>query len=73
MGQVDNCADITEMLRTAGIEDPLTDEERFLATCMRGEKASVAAIQERLPDIFSRLSRNNCNLSLSRLTSAMQA
>lgn len=48
--------DVVGMLRAAGIEEPLTQEEEFVAACTRGDDAAARAILERLPDIVARLS-----------------
>ncbi len=53
--QLHGRADVLEILRNAGIEQQLTQEEQFIAACARGDAAAARAIQERVPDIFSRL------------------
>jgi hypothetical protein len=53
--QVHGRPDVVEILRAAGIEEPLTEEEQFVAACARGDYASARRIREDIPDIFSRL------------------
>jgi ankyrin repeat protein len=53
--QIHGRGDVVDILRAAGIEDPLTDEERFVAACSSGDEAAARAAQEQIPDIFSRL------------------
>ncbi|MBV8830146.1 MAG: hypothetical protein JO108_13040 [Acidobacteriaceae bacterium] len=53
--QVHGRSDVVEILHAAGIEEPLTEEEQFVAACARGDYASARHIREALPDIFSRL------------------
>ncbi|MGC2662359.1 MAG: hypothetical protein WA324_30715 [Bryobacteraceae bacterium] len=55
--QMHGRADVVELLRHAGIEEPLTEEEQFVAACARGDAAAGRAIQQRIPDIFSRLNK----------------
>ncbi len=47
--------DVVRLLDALGIEEPMTDEERFLAACTRGEEAEAHEILERWPDIVARL------------------
>ncbi len=47
--------DVVEILHQAGIEEVLTDEEQFVAACARGDLAAARVYQQKLPDIFSRL------------------
>jgi hypothetical protein len=53
--QMHGRGDVVDILPSAGIEDRLTDEERFVAACSRGDDAAARAVQETIPDIFSRL------------------
>lgn len=55
--QLHGRADVVAILRSAGIEEPLTDEEQFVAACARGDGATARALQSKLPDIFSRLTK----------------
>ena len=48
--------DVLELLREAGIEEPLSEEEQFVAACSRGDEEQARAILSVTPDIFSRLS-----------------
>lgn len=48
-------ADVTEILEAAGITEPLSEEEQFVAACARGDGAAAREMKERIPDIFSRL------------------
>jgi ankyrin repeat protein len=47
--------DVVELLRQFGVEEPLTDEEEFVAACARGDVGAARAIQARETDIFARL------------------
>ena len=47
--------DVVEILHKAGIEEVLTDEEQFVAACARGDLAAAHAYQQKIPDLFSRL------------------
>lgn len=53
--QLHGRTDVVEVLRNAGIEEPLTDEEQFVAACARGDDTIARVIQKRVPDVFSRL------------------
>jgi ankyrin repeat protein len=48
--------DVVELLREAGIEETLTDEEQFVAACTRRDEAAARALLKQEPDIVSRLS-----------------
>jgi ankyrin repeat protein len=48
--------DVLDLLREAGIEEALTDEEQFVAACTRGDEPAARIILERESDIISRLS-----------------
>jgi ankyrin repeat protein len=50
-------ADVVQLLREHGVAEPLTEEEEFVAACAAGDAAAARAIRQRLPDIFSRLSK----------------
>lgn len=47
--------DVVAMLQKAGVEEPLTDEEEFIAACARGDESAARSIRQRIPDVFSRL------------------
>lgn len=47
--------DVLELLRNAGIEEPLGEEDQFVAACSRGDEEAARAILERVPNILSRL------------------
>lgn len=47
--------DVVGMLRAAGVEEPLTEEEAFVAACARGDESAARMIQQRMPDVLSRL------------------
>lgn len=47
--------DVVEMLRAAGIDAPLSQEERFVAACACGDEPAARAILERVPDVVARL------------------
>jgi ankyrin repeat protein len=49
--------DVVTLLREAGVEEALTDQEQFVAACTRGDEATARAILERAPDVFSRLTQ----------------
>jgi ankyrin repeat protein len=53
--QMHGRTDVVQILRNAGIEESLTPAEQFVAACAQGDAAAARAIQERVPDIFSRL------------------
>jgi ankyrin repeat protein len=48
-------ADVAAMLIEAGVEEPLTEEEQFVAACAEGDEGRARAILQNAPDIFSRL------------------
>ena len=48
-------ADVLDLLRAAGVEEPLSEPERFLAACTRGDETEARAIAAERPDIVSRL------------------
>jgi ankyrin repeat protein len=48
--------DVVELLREVGIEEALTDEERFVAACTQGDEPAARAILDREPDVTLRLS-----------------
>jgi len=48
--------DVVDLLRGAGIDEPLTQEEQFVAACTRGDEAVARVIRDRVPDIVARLS-----------------
>lgn len=54
--QMHGRADVAAMLEEAGVSEPLSEEEQFVAACARGEDAAARSILERDPAIFSRLS-----------------
>ena len=47
--------DVVQLLRDAGVDEPLDDAEQFVAACARGDEREARAILARIPDIFSRL------------------
>jgi ankyrin repeat protein len=47
--------DVVEMLQDAGVEEPITEEEAFVAACARGDESAARSIRDRIPDVFSRL------------------
>lgn len=47
--------DVVALLRDAGVEESLTDEEEFVAACARGDGRAARMIQQRIPDVLSRL------------------
>jgi ankyrin repeat protein len=54
--------DVLAILRSAGIEEALSEEDQFVAACARGDELAVRAIREQIPDIFSRLSQEQLRL-----------
>jgi hypothetical protein len=54
--------DVVNILGDAGIEEPLTVEERFVAACARGDKVTARTIREKEPDIFSRLNHRQMHI-----------
>lgn len=48
--------DVLALLHDAGIQEPLSEEEQFIAACARGNEAEARTILARIPEIFSRLS-----------------
>jgi ankyrin repeat protein len=49
--------DVVALLREAGVEEPMTAEEQFVAACTRGDEPTARAILERAPNMFARLSQ----------------
>jgi ankyrin repeat protein len=49
-------SDVLALLHNAGIQEPLSEEERFVAACARGDEAEARTILTRVPEILSRLS-----------------
>ena len=49
--------DVLELLREAGIEEQLSEEEQFVAACSRGDEEEARAILARVPNIFARLNK----------------
>lgn len=49
-------ADMLELLRRAGVEEPLTEADEFVAAATRGDLAAAQAIEQRNPGILGRLS-----------------
>ena len=66
--QMHGRVDVVEILTAAGIEEPLTDEEQFVAACTRGDEPAGRIIQERTPEIVSRLTEQQLQ-ALPRLAS----
>ena len=54
--QLHGRSDVLEILREAGVSEPLTEEEQFVAACARADEAAARDILARIPNIFSRLS-----------------
>jgi ankyrin repeat protein len=50
-------ADIVQLLRAAGVDEPLDETEQFVAACARGDERAARAMLERTPDLFARLTR----------------
>lgn len=50
-------ADVVQLLREAGIDEPLDDTEEFVAACARGDEPSARAILVHSPGMLSRLTR----------------
>jgi len=48
-------SDVVQLLRDAGIDEPLDDAEQFVAACARGDERTARAMLERTPDMVSRL------------------
>lgn len=49
-------ADILTLLRAAGIDETLTEDEQFVAACAGGDGAAARTVLARVPDIVARLS-----------------
>jgi hypothetical protein len=43
------------VLRDAGVDEPLSEEDEFIAACARGDERRARAIQSRTPNIVDRL------------------
>ena len=48
-------ADIVELLRAAGVDEPLNDSELFLSACARGDEPAARAMLAQIPDVVQRL------------------
>jgi hypothetical protein len=53
--QLHGRADVLDILREAGISEPLTEEEQFVAACARADEAAARDLLTRSPNIFLRL------------------
>ncbi|HMI57242.1 MAG TPA: hypothetical protein VK511_04295, partial [Gemmatimonadaceae bacterium] len=49
-------ADVVELLRDAGVDEPLDEMELFLSACARGDEPTARAMLSSAPDLISRLS-----------------
>jgi ankyrin repeat protein len=54
--------DVIEMLTGAGFAEPISEEERFVAACARGDERAGRLVMTQAPDIFSRLSRDQLTI-----------
>jgi len=54
--------DVAALLRQAGDDDPLPDEERFIAACSAGDAATASKIKARRPDLPESLSDQQLRL-----------
>lgn len=49
-------ADVVELLRAAGVDEPLAESELFISACARGDERAARAMLASTPDLVSRLS-----------------
>jgi len=54
--------DVAALLRQPGDDEPLPDEERFIAACAEGDEAAARAIKARRPDLPGALSGQQLKL-----------
>ncbi|MEP7088088.1 MAG: hypothetical protein ABI884_12355 [Gemmatimonadota bacterium] len=48
--------DVVELLRAAGVDEQLSEEDEFVAVCARGDERAARSIQSRTPNVLNRLS-----------------
>jgi ankyrin repeat protein len=48
-------ADVVELLRAAGVDEPLDETELFVSACARGDESAARAMLATAPDLISRL------------------
>ena len=48
-------ADVVQLLRDAGVDEPLDEAEEFVGACARGDEPSARAMLERTPDLIGQL------------------
>jgi ankyrin repeat protein len=53
--QMHGRVDVVRLLHEYGVDEPLSEEEEFVAACTRGDEAAARAILQRTADIFPRL------------------
>ncbi|MCE4222746.1 hypothetical protein HCU64_03195 [Methylobacterium sp. C25] len=48
--------DVVRLLREKGVDEPLSEEDAFVAACTQGDETSARRLLDRVPDILARLS-----------------